>query len=334
MCHVVPAGADPRGNCPAAGGLNVTCTPGLCNGSGACNQASDGTVCQSPQCANGAQTAQATCTAGTCMVPSSMPCTPYVCGATACANPCMSPTDCIPNYGCVNGTCTNCRPVNASDPVYVDPANGTDDANHGAGPGTCAYRTIGYALLNASGTINLLNSGNYSNEGYPLTINAGQVLQCDPTSSGTRAQLGSIKMNGNGAQLLNCDVSTPSTGKINCITILAGATGTMTISNCNIHDCGANISSFGDGIAGNSSTSSDLILTGNTITNVLNCINGLGAGTVKNNHCTCRSTGSGGDGLNACSGVVTGCGNSGTNCTTPCNACTGCFSAGFFSGPC
>src|SRR5581483_6597507 len=51
-------------------------------------------------------TAAGTCNAtGTCQIPSAMACSPYVCGATACANPCSGDGDCISGYYCSSGTC-------------------------------------------------------------------------------------------------------------------------------------------------------------------------------------------------------------------------------------
>jgi hypothetical protein len=44
-CRDIPDGQDPEAECPAGAGSSATCTPGGCNGAGACRRAAVGTAC-------------------------------------------------------------------------------------------------------------------------------------------------------------------------------------------------------------------------------------------------------------------------------------------------
>jgi Protein of unknown function (DUF1565) len=63
---------------------------------------------------------------------------------------------------------------------YVDGAHGIDDGAHGAGPGTCAYKTITYAVAQGLSTISVA-SGKYSaatGETLPLVLTDRQEIAC------------------------------------------------------------------------------------------------------------------------------------------------------------
>ncbi len=64
-CSNVPAGQDPDVDCPAGAGSNAVCSPGACNGAGACNQAVAGTACAAA-CVSGAPSNTVCDAAGAC----------------------------------------------------------------------------------------------------------------------------------------------------------------------------------------------------------------------------------------------------------------------------
>jgi hypothetical protein len=71
-----------------------------------------------------------------------------------------------------------CPAVAAATLHYVDPVNGVDNPAAGGGTGACAYKTITYALTQATGQINLA-PGTYSNasgEAFPITLTGTQSL--------------------------------------------------------------------------------------------------------------------------------------------------------------
>jgi hypothetical protein len=80
---------------------------GSCNGQGAsCTFPGSGTQCRPATCTLGVATVSASCNgAGSCPAASTQTCSPYVCGATSCANPCKSNADCIGTNFCTGGIC-------------------------------------------------------------------------------------------------------------------------------------------------------------------------------------------------------------------------------------
>jgi hypothetical protein len=105
-CTLVPAGQDPRAQCPAAMGAQAACIPGGCDGNTAtCKLAPATTQCRAQACTGGMQAAKTNCMSdGTCPVAATTPCDPYVCGATACKASCTVDTDCQTG-GCLNNKC-------------------------------------------------------------------------------------------------------------------------------------------------------------------------------------------------------------------------------------
>jgi hypothetical protein len=334
MCTVNPPGTDPRSECPALTGADAFCTPGKCSGSGACNHATAGMVCQAAKCVSGSHTGTSTCSAGgACQIPASTACAPYICGATACANPCQQQADCLPGYYCNAGSCISCTPTSASNPVYVDPVNGADNASHGAQPAQCAYKTLTYALAHATGTINLLNTGSYTGgtETYPLVLSGSQVVNCDPNNTGTKAHLilpntgatTAVQLNGSTTKLLNCDVSatTNAASFSACVTI--GGAGAITIDNCTLHDCSPSV---GLGVSGGGQNGA--VISNSLISGVSNCFNQMGNVTISNIQCNC-----GNDWINGC-GTLSGSGNCATDPNGLAVLCNGCSCpSGFFTTP-
>jgi hypothetical protein len=105
-CTLVPAGGDPRMQCPAAMGAQAACIPGGCDGNTAtCKIAPVTTQCRAPACAAGTQSAKTNCAAdGSCPTATTTPCDPFACGATACKTTCAVDADCQTG-GCLSGKC-------------------------------------------------------------------------------------------------------------------------------------------------------------------------------------------------------------------------------------
>lgn len=316
MCKPAPANTDPRNNCPAGSGANSVCAPGKCNGSGACNQATGGTVCQNPSCANGTLTNQGTCSGAVCNPGSTVSCSPYVCSGTlACATSCSTMSDCVLGDVCNGTVCQNCQLSGSSATVYVDPVNGTDDTLHGGGGGKCAVRSIHYALNRTTGNVCAQATGSFNTEPYPLPLGPGQTLNCNCEGIGM-AQIGNgtndaITINGSNVQVLNCEVYAAMTGSSKCISVIPTGTSGINITGNKIHDC-----TFGVAVNGAVAT-----INNNTFQNFTNGLNGLGTDTVMSNSFYCSG---GGDAINGCSGTsVLGSGNYCSGCTVGCNACSG-----------
>ncbi len=109
-----------------------------------------------------------------------------------------------------------CAVANASDPQFVDPNLGTDDAFHGNAAGSCAYKTITYALTRATGEIDLTNATYSALETFPLTLTGGQMLNCEPAGAAGPATISggagstncnTIYMTGAGNTVENCLLS-------------------------------------------------------------------------------------------------------------------------------
>jgi len=153
------------------GGCGTPCS--VQNGTASC---STGT-CTLASCNNGFYNCNGACIAnsatcgGTCGAP----------GFTLCGTTCIASTDC-------------CAPA-ASALHFVDPVNGTDDAQHGGAYGSCAYKTITYALTRSTGQI-ALQTATYSpsaTEAFPIILTGSQQLLCNMNNSG-RATLAGVGM--------------------------------------------------------------------------------------------------------------------------------------------
>ena len=73
----------------------------------------------------------------------------------------------------------------ANENAYVDHRLGSDDDAHGGGPGACAYRTLSYALANATDNINIelaagdTYQGGVAGETLPFRLTGLQILRCN-----------------------------------------------------------------------------------------------------------------------------------------------------------
>ncbi|HEY4393791.1 MAG TPA: hypothetical protein VGP64_06995 [Polyangia bacterium] len=104
-CLAVPAGQDPLSQCSDAGA--TTCGGnGFCNGSGACQKYAAGTACAGAACSGSTFTPAAACDGnGTCAVPATTSCAPYLCGSGACKTTCATDADCVAPNTCTIGIC-------------------------------------------------------------------------------------------------------------------------------------------------------------------------------------------------------------------------------------
>ncbi len=82
---------DPAGACQVASCVANTC------GS---QNAMDGTVCAAASCSSGTAQLADTCQSGTCADGGSQPCSPYVCGPSACTTTCASDPGCAGGFTC------------------------------------------------------------------------------------------------------------------------------------------------------------------------------------------------------------------------------------------
>jgi len=105
-CVLVAAGEDPRGRCPTGMGVDAVCSPGGCDGAGACRVAPPATVCRNASCTAGVATAEARCEAsGRCGAAVTTSCDRFTCGPTACRTTCSGDGDCASGYFCLGGDC-------------------------------------------------------------------------------------------------------------------------------------------------------------------------------------------------------------------------------------
>src|SRR5262249_34695920 len=96
---------------------------------------------------------------------------------------------------------------------YVDHANGTNDTEHGGGTGTCAYKTLAYALSQATGTISLVAGDTFQNavggEATPFALTGSQKLVCNGATFTTPMNMsftsGLINLQGTNNSVSGCN---------------------------------------------------------------------------------------------------------------------------------
>jgi hypothetical protein len=135
-----------------------------------------------------------------------------------------------------------CAPLSSGGPRYVDPASGTDDAQHGGGSGSCAYKTITFATAHASGDI-ILAKATYQApaENFPLVLEGTQKLLCNgATLRGSGgANKDTVEFQGTANGIDQCVIDGQQAGSMCVYVSHASATGSVhTISKCDIQKCG------------------------------------------------------------------------------------------------
>ena len=99
---------DPDEECPVESPNTCGSTGAGCSGiATACIVFDETTVCQPGGCTNGMETPLGFCDGeGSCPTVTPTPCSPYVCGMTACLTSCSAHDDCVSTHYCNNVTCT------------------------------------------------------------------------------------------------------------------------------------------------------------------------------------------------------------------------------------
>lgn len=245
-------GTGGDGGVSGGGGSGGTCPPGFdgddCE---ACAEGHFGETCTPCACANG------TCDegltgSGACSCDENW--TGDACDACALGWAGAGCDACDDGYhpsgaDCIVDEPTACQAESASADHYVDPVLGFDNPNYGGGAGACAFRTVEYAVAQATGKI-LLSGGT-----HPLTTTIslveGQELECDADDPGVLSGQPSyltwhvaVRMVPNTA-LRHCVVQ----GEGNAGYCLEAA-GAATIENTQIDECGgAAIRASGTGLS-------------------------------------------------------------------------------------
>ena len=104
-CGPVVGGTDPDGDCDDQG--EASCgRNGACAGDGSCRLYGVGAPCGTSACVGNAVKGDVCNGLGTCVNdPSGVDCSPHVCNANGCANPCATDQHCLNGFHCSQGTC-------------------------------------------------------------------------------------------------------------------------------------------------------------------------------------------------------------------------------------
>jgi hypothetical protein len=211
----------------------------------------------------------------------------------------------------------SCVPASATATQFVDPLLGTDDNQHGGASGSCAYKTLTYALGQADGVISLAASAYQApSETLPFTLNGAQSLKCNgATLRGAGGTNGvTVQLSGEHNALDSCIVDGSSAGTI-CIYVDSTPTTMHTITACTVTRCGGT----GIYVAGGPTT-----IASSTVSNV--ALDGIlwyaQAGTMTNNNFSLNTRDI--DCPNSSSGGITGSGNKRAGGAPVCMGCSHC----------
>lgn len=227
---------------------------------------------------------------------------------------------------------TACGAVSAAATHYVDPVNGKNLPTYGGLPGGCAYKTIGYALTQASGLIVLAKTSytTATGETFPLIMSGTQEIDCN---QGTTGFAGAATINGSGSYagmaafpaigmqgsqntVRNCNIGPiPNASTGVAVNSVAGGTGHL-ITNSQIQA----------GLHG-----IDVLSAGGNVKIVQNVINNCataigwysaGPGVMTNN--SVPASGTPGIGCTSTAATVTGSGNNSGGLAISCSGCQNC----------
>jgi hypothetical protein len=107
--NIASGDAAPAGQCAVS--TSSPCgNTGRCDGAGGCQKAPTTTSCGTASCTSNTYSGPSNCDGkGACAPPTTMDCTPYICGPGACKTTCTADTDCQAPYTCQGtGTTKNC----------------------------------------------------------------------------------------------------------------------------------------------------------------------------------------------------------------------------------
>ncbi len=135
-CANVAAGApEPHAGCPASPPCGNT---GNCNGGGACEQAGSGVACGTASCAASTFTPISHCSGlGSCAVPGTSSCSPYVCGVGACKTVCATDADCVAPFTCQGAGATRSCALKANGLACTILATGSECISGNCVDGVC-----------------------------------------------------------------------------------------------------------------------------------------------------------------------------------------------------
>jgi hypothetical protein len=150
-CSTVPAGQDPRDNCPQD--LASSCgRDGTCDGAGKCRLWPDGTECASATCMTGAQSSARTCDGtGACRAATTLACAPYACKGSACLSACTSDGDCASSTTCQGTVCKkSCTAQGGAVVAHGQSCPASSGAQYLCQDGTCTpIRTAGVCVISS-----------------------------------------------------------------------------------------------------------------------------------------------------------------------------------------
>lgn len=168
VCNVTPGTCSfvsgaPRTGHPACGGTGVCA--GTCGGvAAACTFPGAQTSCGAASCTNGSAKAAVSCDgAGNCPTPTAVPCSPFICAATACLATCTTNTQCATGAACVGTACVTC-PAGQTVCPNACVATATDVNNCG----TCGHVCPGGACVSG-----VCQCGNGAKDGTETDVDCG-----------------------------------------------------------------------------------------------------------------------------------------------------------------
>ncbi|MBT9560930.1 MAG: hypothetical protein IV100_33200 [Myxococcales bacterium] len=216
-CGAVTAGTDPDSECTDQGVASCG-TNGVCNGAGACQRYPSGTQCAGPSCSSGTQSSSRVCNGlGTCGSATTSACSPYQCGASACATSCAADTNCVAGYYCTVGTCqprkvdgATCTGANqcgsgqcvdgyCCNSSCAGPCQACNAAKTGAANGVCTSVVGGTDPDNEctdQGVASCGNDGTCSDNGSCRVYGPGTVCAAASCSSGVQTAAGTCDGSG------------------------------------------------------------------------------------------------------------------------------------------
>jgi hypothetical protein len=218
----------------------------------------------------------------------------------------------------IAGACTDPPaglPTNGAE-AWVDPTLGTDDLDHGGGPGAAAFQTITYALQHATATIHL-GAGTYAaatGETFPLVLTGDQTLAGGADLSAkvvgdapfapsdpTNPLFTTIALTGHANRIDHVDVTIGAPNldwSPACIRITTS--GAHVVAGALLHGCAMPVElSHTAGATISDTTTGDI-----THTTAMNCLNGVG----DNVHVANFSCHASNDWVFGCGANFTGCG--------------------------
>jgi hypothetical protein len=176
-CTLIPAGADPRAECPAQD--PSTCgRAGGCDGRGDCQLHTAGTECRARSCSAGVEISAASCNgSGACSPGTPLACTLNECAGDRCTVGC-STTTCPTGFQCQTGKCM------ASGPVLhwrFDEPSGTTAADSSGNGFTGSYRGEGALPTPSTSVPPRISLGNPRSLNFGATGRPGVQLTAIPS---------------------------------------------------------------------------------------------------------------------------------------------------------